>query len=321
MTRQYLVVALAVVSLVRPAVAQSHAQAAGSHPDFQGIWNSATATPLERPAQLRDKAFFTPQAAAAWERRAASRNEDPKPGPATQGFASYNALFYETGTKLLKSLRTSIVTDPLDGKIPALTPAAAAKKRRRLELLSHPRGATDLGLQDQCIVFKTAVPPMLPYIYNSNVQIIQTSREVMINIEMVHDTRVIHLDRQSHVSPRVRLWLGDSVGRWEGNTLVVDTTNFNDAGGFFGDAGGMFGTDTNLHVVERFSLADANTIQYQFEVDDPSAYTRPWKGELSWTRSADRIFEYACHEGNYALTDLLNGFRAAERAESAPKTR
>src|SRR5277367_2829656 len=305
MTRQLLTIALVAAFFVRPATAQ--------HPDFEGIWNSATATPLERPAQLKDKAFFTPQEAADWERKAADRREDPKPdAAAAKNFGSYNALFYETGTTLMKTLRTSIITDPPDGKIPALTPAAAAEKTRRMELLNHPRGSRDLGLQDQCIVFPTAVAPMRPYIYNSNSQIIQTAHEVMINVEMVHDTRVIRLDRQSHITPDVRLWLGDSIGHWEGSTLVVDTTNFKDGGGYFGDAGGMFGTDRNLHVVEHFSLMDANTILYRFEVDDPTAFVRPWKGELTMTRSPDRIFEYACHEGNYSLTDLLNGARAAE---------
>jgi hypothetical protein len=319
LTRQKLVVALVAASFVRPAPAQLNASSADRHPNFEGIWNSATATPLERPAQLKDQEFFTPEEAANWERRAASRRQDPKPEAAARTFASYNAIFYETGTKLLKSLRTSIITDPPDGKIPALVPAAAAEKRRRLEFLRQPRSATDLGLQDQCIVFPTAVAPMIPYIYNSNYQIIETGHEVMINVEMVHDTRIIQLDRQSHLSPSVRLWLGDSVGHWEGGTLVVDTTNFNDGSGFFGDAGGMFGSDRNLHVVERFSLIDANTMLYRFEVDDSTAFARPWKGELTWIRSAGAIFEYACHEGNYALPDLLNGARALEREKSATK--
>jgi len=317
MTRRKLAFFLLPICFVLPAAAQSSAD---RHPDFQGIWNSATATPLERPPALKDKAFFTPQEAADWERRAASRREDPKPeSPASKGFASYNALFYETGTELMKNHRTSIVTDPPDGRIPALTPTAAAEKTRRMERLNHPHSSQDLGLQDQCIVFPTSVAPMRPYIYNSNYQIIQSGNEVMINVEMAHDTRVIRLDRQTHIAAEIRLWLGDSIGRWEGSTLVVDTTNFKDGGGYFGDAGGMYGTDRNLHVVERFSLQDANTILYKFEVDDPTAFTRPWKGELTMTRSSERIFEYACHEGNYALTDLLNGARVEERTGSAPK--
>ena len=309
-TRGIVVLALAAGLDALPAAAQVH-----GHPNFEGIWNSASATPLERPARLKDKPFFTREEAAEWERQAAARTEEPSPEVKAKTFASYNVVFYETGTKLMKSLRTSIITDPPDGRIPALTPAAAAEKSRRLELLRHAQVSTDLGLQDQCLVFPTAVAPMIPYIYNSNYQFIQTGNEVMINAEMIHDTRVIRLDRKSHIPSSVRLWLGDSVGRWEGNTLVVDTSNFNDNGGFFGDAGGMFGTDRNLHVIEHFSLLDANTLLYQFEVDDPTAFTRPWKGELTMARGSGPIFEYACHEGNYALPNLLNGMRVADSKE------
>ena len=317
MTCRTLVLILAVFSLIHPAAAQVPALV--EHPDFQGIWNSATATPLERPARLKGKEFFTPDEAAEWERQAEARRKEPKPEVAAKNFASYNTVFYETGTKLLKSLRTSIITEPADGRIPALTPAAAAEKSRRLRLLLHPQVPGDLGLQDRCIVFPTAVAPMIPYIYNSNYQIIQTDRELMINVEMIHDTRIIGLDRQAHLSSSIRLWLGDSIGHWEGNTLVVDTTNFNDGGGFFGDAGGMFGSDRNLHVIERFSLLDANTMLYRFEVDDPTAFTRTWKGELTVARTAGPIFEYACHEGNYALPNLLNGYRGAAASAGAGK--
>ena len=169
--------------------------------------------------------------------------------------------------KWRRSLRTSIVTDPPDGRIPALTPVAEAERRRRQDLLRHPGGSRELGLQDQCILFPTAVPPMIPYSYNSNYQMVQTGQDLMINVEMIHDTRIIPLDGRPHRSSKLRLWLGDSVGHWEGGTLVVDTVNFNDAGGFYGDAGGMYGWDRNLHVVERFSLLDANTIRHRFEVD------------------------------------------------------
>jgi hypothetical protein len=313
MTRQKFAAALVIFSFIPPAAAQSHATA-----NFEGIWNSSTSTPLERPAQFKDKAFFTPEEAVEWQRQAAARRQDPKPGAVEKTFASYNGFFYEVGSTL-PTRRTSIITDPPDGRIPELTPAAAAAKSRRVEALRRPHVATDLGLQDQCLAFVTAVPPMLPHIYNSNYQIIQTSHEVMINAEMIHDTRIIRLDAQHRLLSGVGLWLGDSVGHWEGSTLVVDTTNFNDAGGYFGDVGGMFGTDRNLHVVERFSLLDANTMQYRFEVEDPTAFTRPWKGELTMARSGGPIFEYACHEGNYALTDLLDGTRARERAEGVSK--
>ena len=162
-----------------------------------------------------------------------------------------------------------------------------------------------MGLQDRCLVFPTAVPPMIPYRYNSNYQIIQTDDAVVVVSEMVHDARIIRLDRRSHLPSDIRQWLGDSVGHWEGATLVVDTTNFNDAGGFYGDAGGMYGWDRNMHVVERFSLLDANTILYRFEVEDATAYARPWKGELTITRIPNPPFEYACHEGNQDLPNIL----------------
>ena len=311
--RMIAVLTAAMASFTGPSSAQSQTPPTPAYPNFEGIWNSATATPLERPARLNGKEFFTREEAAEWERQTAAQNEDPPPHAPSKGVGTYNAVFREPGSKVVKTLRTSIVTDPPDGRIPALTPPAATEKRRRQDLLRHPNGVKDLGLQDQCLVFPTAVPPMIPYSYNSNYQIVQTAEALMIHVEMIHDSRIIPLDNRAHLSPNVRLWLGDSVGRWQGNTLVVDTANFNDGGGFFGDAGGMFGSDRNLHVIERFSLLDANTLLYRFEVDDPTAFTSHWKGELTMARSSGPIYEYACHEGNYALTDLLNGFRANER--------
>ncbi len=312
---------LAAISFARPATAQTALATAGRHPDFSGLWNSATLTPVERPARLKDKEFFTPAEAAEWERQSRANSEDP---PARAVVAdnignSYNKVFYEVAAHVLKSLRTSIITDPPDGRIPALTPAAAAEKRRRMELLRHPVGARDLGLQDQCLIFPTAVPPMLPYRYNSNYQIVQTGDTLAVHAEMIHDTRIIPLDGRAHLPSEIRLWMGDSVGHWEGSTLVVDTANFNNAGGFYGDAGGMYGWDRNLHVVERFSMVDAATILYRFEVDDPTAFTRPWKGEFTMARSTGGIYEYACHEGNYSLPNLLNGFRVSERGQPALK--
>jgi hypothetical protein len=287
-----------------------------ARPSFEGIWNSATATPLERPRELRDKPFFTREEAAEWERQAAKRNEEPAPGAAAKGrgTGTYNTFYREFGTRTVKTLRTSIVTHPADGRIPALTPAAAEISRRRLERQRRFENAEDLGLQDRCLAFLTAGPPMLPYSYNSNYQIVQTPNAIVIHAEMIHDTRIIHLDGRPHLPASVRQWLGDSVGRWEGHTLVVDTTNFPDANGLYGDAGGNFGWDTNLHLVERFSLLDAETLLYQFEIDDPTAYTEPWKGELTMTRSAGPIYEFACHEGNYGLENILRGARATERA-------
>jgi hypothetical protein len=295
------------------------------HPNFEGIWNSATATPLERPADLKSKPFFTPNEAAQWERQFIQRNEEPSPEVAAKrtgtGTGTYNAFYREFGTRVVKTLRTSIVTEPADGRIPALTPAAAEIKRRRLERLKLFENPEDLGLQDQCLAFLTAGPPMLPYSYNSNYQIVQTNDVVVVHAEMIHDARIIHLDGRPHLPPSIRQWTGDSVGRWEKNTLVVDTTNFNDGGGFYGDAGGNFGWDRNLHVVERFSLFDADTLLYQFEIDNPTAFTQPWKGELTMARATGNIYEFACHEGNYSLTNMLRGYRAAERKQVGQQIR
>ena len=305
---------LAALYAVRTVAAGSSAMA-GVHPGFDGIWNSATATPLERPLSLKDKAFFTPQEAAEWERQFVERNQETPPDANAKntGTGTYNTVYREFGTRTVKTLRTSIVTDPADGRIPALTPAAAEIKRRRVDGMKSAASAEDLGLQDQCLAFLTAGPPMLPYSYNSNYQILQTKDAFVVHSEMLHDARIIHLDGRRHVPPEIRLWLGDSIGRWEDATLVVDTTNFNDGGGFYGDAGGNFGWDRNLHVVERISLLDAGTLLYRFEIEDATAFTKPWKGELTMSRSTGPIYEYACHEANYSLVNLLRGYRASER--------
>jgi hypothetical protein len=296
-------------------VAASQRANPNAHSGFDGIWNSATVTPIERPARLKDKAVFTLEEAADWERQVADSNKEPSPQTPSRntGTGTYNTFFREFGTRAVKTLRTSIVTDPADGRIPALTPAAADVKRRRLDGIKNPASAEDTGLQDQCLAFVTAGPPMLPYSYNSNYQIVQTKDAVVVHVEMLHDARIIHTDGRAHLPSVIRLWLGDSIGRWEGNMLVVDTTNFNDSGGFYGDAGGNFGWDRNLHVVERFSLLDADTLLYRFEIDDATAFSQPWKGELTMVRSSSPIYEYACHEGNYALPNLLSAYRASER--------
>jgi hypothetical protein len=310
-TRLFLI--LAALSVVGPFAAGQGAKAV--NPNLNGIWNSATATPLERPAQLKDKAFYTPEEAAALEKQAGNRNQEPSAEALAKSTAvgTYNVFFREFGTTIVKTLRTSIVTDPPDGRIPALTPAAAEVKRRRLAEIKSPASGQELGLQDRCLAMVTAGPPMLPYSYNSNYHFVQTNDAVIIYVEMIHDTRIIYMDGRPHLPSSIRLWKGHSIGRWEGATLVVDTTNFNDGGGFYGDAGGNFGWDRNLHLIERFSLLDKDTLLYRFEVDNPTAFTQPWKGELTMTRAEGPIYEYACHEGNYAMPNLLSGYRASEK--------
>ncbi len=304
---------LAALLLVGPALIS--AQRRTTVPNLEGMWNSATATPLERPAQLKDKPFFTAAEAAEWERQAAERNQEPSREALakSKGTGTYNTFFREWGTTVVKTRRTSIITEPADGRIPPLTPAADAIKRARVERIRNGANPEDLGLQDQCLAFLTAGPPLLPYSYNSNYQIVQTGNVVMVHAEMIHDARIIHLDGRPHPPASVRSSMGHSVGRWDGATLVVDTRNFDESGGFYGDAGGNFGWDRELHLVERFSLLDAETLLYQFEIDNPTAFTRPWTGELTMARTTERIYEFACHEGNYSLENMMRGYRAIER--------
>jgi hypothetical protein len=280
-------------------------------PDLQGIWNNATGTPMERPAELKGKEFFTEQEARDWAKTVEARRKVALQRDRDRGdVGSYEEVFWEIGYKAVRTLRTSIVTDPPDGKIPALTLEAAAEQERRNEKIRHPERAEDLSLKDQCLMFPTGSPPMTPYIYNSNYQIVQTKDHVAIYVEMVHDTRIIPLDGRPHLPSNVRLWYGDSIGHWDGDTLVVDTTNFMDKTSFYG-------SDRNMHVVERFRRLDAETILYQFDVDDSTAFTKPWKGELTMNATSGPIFEYACHEGNYALPGVLRGARADEKAAPA----
>jgi hypothetical protein len=314
-TQRLLISIVLFVAIAAVPIVISGQRPSDRRPNLEGLWNSATATPLERPPELKDKAFFTPEEAVQWERQAALRNQEPSPDAAAQrrGTGTYNTFYREFGTRTLPTRRTSIITDPPDGRIPPLTPAAAEVRRHRLERQRLFENPEDLGLQDRCLAFLTSGPPLLPYSYNSNYQIIQTQDAVAIHAEMIHDTRVIHLDGRPHLPPSIRLWTGDSTGRWEGDTLVVDTTNFNDGGGFYGDAGGNFGWDRHLHMIERFRLLDADTLLYQFEMNNPTAFTRPWKGELTMTRATGNIYEFACHEGNYSLSNILRGYRVTER--------
>ena len=307
-----------------PAFAAGRGTAQGAHPGFDGIWNSATTTPLERPLQLKDKAFFTPEEAAEWERQVAERNQEPSPGAVSKnaGTGTYNTFFREFGSRTVKTLRTSIVTDPPDGRIPALTPEAADVKRRRVEAMKKAASAQDTGLQDQCLAFVTAGPPDASVFLQQ--QLSDHADQGRVRCARGDDPRHAESFTWTAVRicrPSIRLWLGDSIGRWEGATLVVDTTNFNDGGGFYGDAGGNFGWDRHLHLIERFSLLDADTLLYRFEIDNPTAFTQPWKGELTMTRSSGPIYEFACHEGNYAMSNMLRGYRASERRAANPAQR
>src|SRR5207248_4801482 len=274
-------------------------------PDLQGIWSNASVTPFERPKELAGKEFFTQEEAAAFAKRAVDQSNRDRRGatPEADVAGAYNEVFFERGTKVASNLRTSIVIDPADGRVPPLTPEAraaaaewAAVQRRRPEV------PEDFTLPVRCIMWPTSGPPMVSGPYNNNYQIFQTRDYVAINIEMIHDVRIIPLNGRPHIPSAIRLWMGDSVGHWEGDTLVVDTTNFTGKTRFRG-------SDRNLHVVERFTRTAADTLQYRFTIDDPTAFTKPWTGEIAMSSAPGPIYEYACHEGNYSLAGMLAGAR------------
>jgi predicted amidohydrolase YtcJ len=289
-------------------------------PDLQGIWTNGTMTPLERPADLAGKAFFTREEAAQYEKQVRDRNNgDRRDSNAEADLTTgYNDFWWDRGTNIVSTMRTSIIVDPPDGRIPPLTPEAQRQAAARAEArrLRPADGPEDRSLADRCIARGNTGPPMLPAGYNNNYQIVQTRDHVMILLEMIHDARIIPLDKRPHVPGNVRQWLGDSRGHWEGNTLVVETTNFTGKTNFRGSG-------ENLRVVERFTRNDDATLLYQFTVEDPQSFTRPWSGEIPMKKAEGPIFEYACHEGNYSMVNILSSARAEERAaeEAAAKQR
>ena len=283
-------------------------------PDLQGVWTNVTVTPLERPQNLSDKAFFTPAEAAAFERQIVEQNNaDRRDGGAQADVGrAYNDAWYDRGTRVVKTLRTSLIVDPPDGHIPAMLPEAAKRQQARLaQTRGHQfDGPENRSLAERCLIWPTLGPPMLPSFYNNNYQIVQGPGYVAIMVEMIHDVRMIPTDGRPHLPSNVRLWMGDPRGHWEGNTLVVDTTNFTEKTAFRGSS-------ENLHLVERFTRTDPDTLMYEVTVEDPSTWAKPWKIELPMRKTDGPIYEYACHEGNYAMEGMLAGARAEEKASSS----
>jgi hypothetical protein len=288
------------------------------HPNLQGYWTNITITPLQRPASLAGKEFFTPAEAEAYEKQVVSQNNaDRRDGPATQDLSrAYNDFWWDRGTTVVKTLRTSLIIDPPDGRIPAMVPGAgerlAAQRRERAGRATD--GPEFRPLAERCLLWATAGPPMMPSFYNNNYHIVQNSDHVMILVEMIHDARIIPIDNRPHLPGTVRQWLGNAVGHWEGDTLVVETTNFTDKTSFQNSS-------MDMKLTERFTRTDENTLMYEFTVDDPSTFVQPWTAQIPMSKTEGPVWEYACHEGNYALTNVLSGARAQEKAaaEAASK--
>ncbi len=307
-----------VIALVLPGTAPVSGQGR-SRPDLQGTWDNHSITPLERPARFAGREFLTPEEVVALEKRAVEENSDEArfEDPSRDVEAAYNDFWWDRATNVVETHRTSLIVDPPDGKVPPLVPEAR-NRQGEAELAHRPlratggfeagRGAdswTDRSLWERCIT--QGLPRISSAAYNSNIEIVQSSDYVVIHYEMVHESRVVPLDGRPHLDKNIRQYLGDSRGHWDGNTLVVDTTNFSDKTNFKGST-------SALHMIERFTRVGPNALRYQVTFDDPATWTRPWTAENVWRTSGGRIYEYACHEGNYGMLGILGGGRSEDKA-------
>jgi hypothetical protein len=293
------------------------------HPDLQGVWTNATITPMTRPTAFKDKPTISDAEAKAYEKKDLEglvSQDGQSDGPllraaGSSGTGGYNVLFVDRGTELARvdgQARTSLVIDPPDGTIPPMVP----RQRTRAGAGGGGQGEGYAGmsydsikvrpLSERCLIGfgSTSGPPMLPVLYNNNYQIVQTPDAVMILVEMVHDVRVIRMNAE-HAPPELGKWLGDSIGHWDGDTLVVETTNVNPKNRFRG-------ASDKFKVTERFKRVDASTILYRATIDDSDAYTKPWTIEYPFVATPGPVYEYACHEGNYAMEDIMGGARRME---------
>src|SRR5437867_6311302 len=271
---------------VKTSRAKASPRTSWGAPDVQGVWNYATLTPLERPSELTGKEVLTDAEAAEFEKQTLQRrNPDRRDGGAAADVGrAYNQFWWDYGTKVVGTNRTSLIVDPPDGRVPPLTPEAKERADARAQVLRRPpAGPEDRNLWERCILGGNTGPPMVSGPYNNVVQLFQTPGYVVILNEMINDARIVPLDGRPHLPPSIRQWRGDSRGRWEGDTLVVDTTNFRDETNFRG-------ARATLHVVERFTRVDARTLLYEFTVDDPMTWTRPWSAAMPMRKAEGPIF-------------------------------
>lgn len=297
-----------------PAHGRAVPATADGHPDLRGYWTNDTYTPLERPLELGDKEFFTPEEAAAFVKRQIDRLLAQPRDDIHYDDAIWQAENY--GKK--ENLRTSLIVEPRTGRLPPLTPEAERRLpgQRRAQRAMSSDAAHSRSLAERCISWGNVGPPMLPPTYYANFQIVQTRDQIVIRHELMDAVRIVYLDGRPHPGLGLQWLAGHSVGRWEGSTLVIDTSNFTDRTNFRGSPQNtrqdIFAT-ARLHVVERLTPVDADTLHYAFTVEDPDTWTTPWSGEYTIRRMHDVIYEYACHEGNYGLANILRGARVAER--------
>jgi hypothetical protein len=282
-------------------------------PDLGGVWSYATITPLERPADLGDKAVLTEEEAAAYEKQLLlAGNKDARAANRDQDVASaYNDFWWDRGTNIVGTRRTSLIVDPPNGRIPALTSEGAQRAGARAEARKKrgpADGPEDRNLAERCLVSLNAGPPIVPSAYNNHIQVFQTPERIAIFNEMIHNFRVVPLDGRPPLNPGVKQWMGDSRGQWQGDTLVIETTNFRAESAYRG-------ASESLKVTERFTRVGPETLMYEFTMTDPRTWVSSWSGQLPMTLIEDKLYEYACHEGNQAMFNMLSGARAEEKAK------
>lgn len=342
---------LSIASLVAALVVCSSAYAASykaprnaqGQPDLQGTWDFRTLTPLERPKAMGDKTTFSEEEQQAFRQKAINAvdvDQHRDSAEASQDVeGAYNSFWMDYGTEMNEDRRTSLIVDPPNGRLPALTPAALAQLKSNVartkypvrELFSigltdfKPEGPEVLGLSERCLQGFNAGPPLTPSAYNNNLRIIQTPNHVVVVTEMVHDARVIPVDDRPRLPKDIKRWQGDSRGHWDGETLVVETTNFTNKTPTFQlpidlqelALNGAVGSADNMRLVERFTRTSENRLLYEYTLTDPTTFTRPFTVAIPLKATEDQMFEYACHEGNYGLANMLTGARQAEKEEAA----
>ena len=349
MSRRSLVLsaAFAVLLLPTPVLAQTPAskipRTPDGKPDLQGFWDFRTLTPLERPANLKDKAVLTEDEAKTLQQQNAERRDraaassEPRTsaraaGGGAQAVGAYNDFWIDSGSTVVGDRRTSLITDPPDGRVPAVVAGVTRQSGSLMEDLAakppirvlatgaRANGPEDRGLSERCLVGFNSGPPMIPSGYNNHMQLVQTPQYVAILNEMNHDVRIIPLDGRPALPGSMRQWAGVSRGRWEADTLVVTTTNFTDKTASFNPSvATAIGTGVTLKLTERFRRTDATTLLYEFTIEDPATFTRPFTAQVPMHLSDQPVFEYACHEGNYGLMSILRGARAEEEGAGAPR--
>ncbi len=293
--------------LTATGVGQAPPRTSWGDPDLQGVFTFKTITPLERPDDVGE--FLTDEEARSFEETTAGARVDRPPPPGSTG--SYNRFWVDYGTRVVETNRASLITDA-GGKLPPLTPRVAERKAARQAAgPQEPTGPEDLLASDRCILGFNSGPPFLPSAYNNTVQLFQTPDYVVIFNEMVHHTRIVPLDGRPHLGAELRQWMGDSRGWWDNDTLVVETTNFHSSRerGFAWEYENIGAEETTAHLVERFTRVDADTVAYEFTLDDPVTWTKPWSATFPLVEIDEGLFEFACHEGNYAVPNMLRAAR------------